>query len=750
MNAKYIGSFVGLGLALNVCAQSPLIPADVLNPPFTSDKHPGASAINGFLQNQAVYTGSFTPTGLTRADYLPPIDSITRAMKKFQNAAGRIIDPILGVEHQYSTPAYAHSVSVLFKSGYVPLSDTALLNSGIRALTGAIGYMVADNVPDSHGDFCTVLIMQAYQNFKGIVSSSQQATWRTSLGNIVPANVYNNSAPNWIGFNLAGEFLRYKEKLPDSTTSRNWVQSRMTFQVTRMGKEGLYQDVNTIDTATNPVANIDGNSLAYDNVARMELGTLAREGYTGTYSAELNRALWKGGWTGLLSQSPSGEVPTGMRSSHHLWNEGFAAANYEMWAKQYALAGKPEIAGAFARAAHLSLAAHKLWLRPANAVYGGSGYVTKARYPAASKWGYMGYSGLTNYNTLAASALATAWQIADTAIAERPAPADIGGYVLPILPGFKKLFASAGGTYAEFDVRGDQSHNPTGLIRVHLKSSLPQLGPSDGVIGTTISGAQYKPLYPAEDPTGLPNTGIGPAWRVNGVWKTLGSLQQIPTVTILEQTPARASFRVSYNIDSSSVLHETIVVEATGVTVTDSIAGGGINGLRVYYPMLLTDGVDTTVVQLAGSGVTLGLKGKGARFSVNRPTGLTLARTNAPRNHRNGRAELAYADVSARVAEYRVTAWPVYDPTSIRFTHSAQAPDPSMNGPVIRFDGAFLTVEEAGRHRAEIRNLAGRVVWAREGAGRTAYDLRAFERGQGVLILSVNTERGMTTRKMTR
>jgi hypothetical protein len=731
-------------------AQSAIIPSDVLDGPLTVSEHPHADLINAFLQRQAAGAGSaagFVPTGLGRADYLPVIDSITRAMAKFQNSAGRVIDPILAREHQYSTSAQAHSISVLFKSGYVPPSDTGLLNAGIRAMTAAISYMVADNVPDSHGDFCTVLIMQAFENFKGIVPVGTQASWRTSLGSIVPANVYNNSAPNWIGFNIAGEFLRYKEKLPDSATSLNWAQSRVTFQVGRMGADGLYQDVNTIDTAHSPVANIDGNSLAYDNVARGMLGVLARSGYSGTSAAALNRALWKGGWTGLLYQSPAGEVPTGMRSSHHLWNEGFAAANYEMWAREYALAGRPDIAGAFKRAAMLSLMSHKQWLRPAGTLHGGSGYVTKARYPAASQWGYMAYSGLTNYNTLAASALAMAWQIADTTITERPAPADIGGYVLPVLPGFKKVFANAGGTYVEYDVRGDQSHNPTGLVRIHLKSSLPQLGPSDGLIGTHISSAQYWPIYPTENPTGLVNTGVGPGWLVaGGVWKTLGALQRIPTLAVLEQTTERASFRVSYAIDSGSTLHETVVVTAGGVTVTDSVTGGGITDLRMYYPFLVNDGEQQSTVQVSGNTVTLGLRGKGARYSVLRPPGTTLLRSTTERNHRNGRADLAYAGVTSRVTEYRVTAWPEYVPTAVEKSPEFSAR--SLRGPVLGFDGAFLIVAEPGEHRVEIRTLTGRILWTHAGTGHARYDLRAVGRGEGVLFLSVSARGARTVRKV--
>lgn len=720
-------------LAVPCLAQSPLIPADVLTSTFTTQQHPYATIMNSFLTNQASYTGSFTPTGLSRADYLPLIDSIARAMKRYQNASGRIIDPVENREFQYSTPAFAHCVSVLFKSGYAPSTDTALLNAGIRALTGAISAMTGNSVPDSHGDFFTGLIMQAFENFKGIVPAATQNTWRTNIGSIAPGTVYHNSAPNWIGFNIAGEYLRYKE----GVTTLDWTQTRMTFQVTRMGANGLYQDQNTIDTATSPVASIDGNSFAYDNVARAELGIIARGGYTGTFSAELNRALWKGGWTGLLYQSPAGEVPTGMRSSHHLWNEGYAAANYEMWAVQYKLAGRPDIAGAFKRAAMLSLAANKLWLRP-----DGSGYVTKARYAPAMKWGYMAYSGLTNYDGLAASILGTAWQISDTTIAERPAPADIGGYVLPILYGFKKIFASAGGTYAEFDIRGDQSHNATGLIRVHLKTSLPQLGPSDGAIAGHISSAQYWPLYPTADATGLPTTGIGPGWIVNGSWKSLGALQQIPTITLLEQTPERASFRASYSIDSGSILYETVLVEPGGVTVTDSVAGGGINGLRIYYPMLRTDGEQQSTVQVNGNAVTLGLRGKGVQFSMLRPN-VNLVRTNILRNHRNGQCELIQADVG-RVAQYQVTAWPVYVPTSVRSRSGVRL----FAGPVIGFDGAFLLVEESGKYRGEIRTLSGKLLWARQGQGGVRYDLRDIGRGQGVLLLTVTGESGRTFRKI--
>jgi fermentation-respiration switch protein FrsA (DUF1100 family) len=57
----------------------------------------------------------------------------------------------------------------------------------------------------------------------------------------------------------------------------------------------------------------------------------------------------------------------------------------------------------------LSLACVKTWLRA-----DGSGYVTKAHFPADSQWGYMAYSRLTNYNLWCSAARGMAWQFADT------------------------------------------------------------------------------------------------------------------------------------------------------------------------------------------------------------------------------------------------------------------------------------------------------------------------------------------------
>jgi hypothetical protein len=228
-------------------------------------------------------------------------------------------------------------------------------------------------------------------------------------------------------------------------------------------------------------------------------------------------------------------------------------------------------------------------------------------------------------------------------------------------------------------VRGDHSHNPTGLLRLHLKTSHPQLGPSDGAVGQVISGAQYWPLYPQDDPPGLQNLSVGPAWMVSGNWYSLAEMQKIPDVEILEETPERASFKLTYGLSGGATLHETVVVEPRGVTVTDSLVGGNHSAIRAYYPMLRTDGEEETEISLSGNQVTVEFRDKGVRFKVNRPEDVTLKRTNVVRNHRNGKCEAVYAEVPGRVVEYYVSAWPEYDQTAISRNGIASDTDPSMS-----------------------------------------------------------------------
>jgi hypothetical protein len=357
-----------------------------------------------------------------------------------------------------------------------------------------------------------------------------------------------------------------------------------------------------------------------------------RRGYDSFLLSSYRDMLWRGAWTSLFIQSPFGELPTGYRSSHHIWNEAQQAVVFEIYASAYAKAGKIAEAGAFKRAANLALSSIKNWIRP-----DGSGYVVKNRYPIEARHGYERYTVHACYNLLAMSMLAQAWQFADDDIAEKPAPADVGGFVVPLVKPFHKVFANAGGNYIEYDTTGDHIYNPTGILRIHLKDGHPQLGPSDGC-GPKFSGEGVS-------------LAVGPAWRTDGEWKKLAESKEAPLdVTVLEETPQRVRFQISYTNVS-----QTVTIDQAGVTVEDVITADGADAARVYFPMLVFDGKDETKVAMDGNTVTLELAGKSVKFTVLEPQGLMLQRSGEQLTHQNGMMEAAFAEAKGKRVVYRIS-----------------------------------------------------------------------------------------------
>jgi len=611
--------------------QSQMLPPAALKPdPLTSRDHPLSKQINDFLKNQRGQT--FAPTRFKKKDYLDVIAAQVNAMRQYQNAAGRIIDPVEKAEKYFTTPCYAHSVAVLAKAGY-PIKKE-LAESGMKALDAALADMAAGKTPGSHGDFFTWPIVLACELFAESASDQRKEAWKRNLKQIDPKNyrVYRKPlspsdhrgfykiygahfANNWNLVNVAGEWARAKHGLADPW----YVDYCMTMQLPNFSPHGMYNE--------------SGNPLPYDLFSRHYLTGMLQSGYSSFLHTTYRNILWRGAWTSLFMQSPFGELPTGYRSSHHIWNEAQQAVIFEIYASAYAKAGRKDRAGAFKRAAHLSLASIKNWIRP-----DGTGCIVKNRYPIQARHGYETYSVHTCYNMLAMSMLAQAWMFANDDIPERPSPADIGGFVIPIVKPFHKVIANVGGNYIEYDTTGDRTYNPTGILRIHLKGGHPQLGPSDGC-ASKFSGKGV-------------NLAVGPAWRIKGQWRKLADCKGTTRkVTVLEETAQRAGFRVSY-----AGVRQTITVDQTGVSVEDEITIDGVDAIRVYYPMLVFDGRDKTKVVMNRNTVKLSLAGKSVKFTVTEPKGAILQRSGKQLKHRNGMAEAAFAEATGKRLTYRITA----------------------------------------------------------------------------------------------
>ena len=601
-DAGYFGAEGSALLPPGALRQGPMAPA----------AHPLHEQINTFLARPRD-AAAWTPSGLARADYLDVIEGQTRAMMQYQDEQGRIIDPVEKTEKYYSTPCFAHAVAVLSAAGR---GDAALREAGMRAMDAAVASMAAGNGVGGHGDFFTWPLMLAFHHWTGIAPDARVESWREGLGRIDPRRYRSGpSGNNWNLVNTSGEYLRHREGM----VGIDYVDKSLAAQRGNFTRFGMYVD--------------PGQPPAYDVFSRHYLGGMLQLGYAGEYRDFYRETLWKGAWTSLFAQSPSGELPTGYRSAQHIWNEAELCVVFELYASAYAREGRMAEAGAFKRAARLALGSVREWIRP-----DGTGYAVKNRYPIDARHGYEQYTSHACYNMLACSMLAQAWQFADESIAERAAPADTGGFVFEI-PTFHKIIANAGGAYVEYDTRGDQVYDPTGLLRVHLRGGNPVLGPSGGC-GAARDGESLA---------------VGPSWKIDGTWTRLAALQpDPPRLVVHEATPRRVRFDVEYSdLPGGVALTEKYTLEPTGVTIEDALTGD-VAATRISFPALVFDGESRTDVTLQGNVLSLALRDRGMRFEITDPK-VNLERTGKELPHRNGMVEEIYGEANRTHMTYRIT-----------------------------------------------------------------------------------------------
>jgi len=566
----------------NAIEKSNLIPENVSQTKtITEDLHPLATKINTFLNNQSKVS-DFESLGFNKKDYLTIIERQTRAMLKYQIPNGRLIDPVEKVEKYYSTPCFAHSVAVLISAGHIEKTDP-LFESGTKALSAALSDMVHTRVNGNHGDFYTWPVMLAYENFKPFVSKELISSWDKSLASLDISKLYafynKKKAMNWILVHSSGEFLRAKSKF----TSQEYADEMLGYQLSNFTNLGMYNE--------------GGNPLSYDLFARHYLAGVLQLGYEGKHEQVLQSNLWKGAWSSLFIQSPFGELPTGYRSSHHIWNEAEQCVIFEIFAAAYAKQGKEKEAGAFKRAAMLSLKSIKQWIRE-----DGSGYIVKNRFPIENKHGYERYSVHTCYNMLATSMLAQAWQFSNDNIKELPAPAE-------------------------------------------FKGSNPQLGPSNGL----------APYFSGE---GI-NIATGPSWQTpDGEWTALAKIDvEEPKVEILEESAKTIRFRVTHDVsaiegtEDQATITETFMIKDDTITVSNEFKG--IKGKkRITWPMLIFDGEKKAKLEINSSNISLKLRDKGIKLEVLTPENVNIKQSENSFNHVNGKAKVAFIQFSSENITY--------------------------------------------------------------------------------------------------
>ena len=613
-------------------------------------RHPAADTLRTlFPTPPAAVPPNFTPTGLTRADYLPVIAGIVDFFRAYQNDAGAIIDPFTHGERQYSTPAFAAAAARLVKDG----GRADLREPARRALTFSLRALSGHTAADGHADFYIPLVIHARRWLMGDpAQAADEAEWTQLLTRLVPEKTYQDvkASGNWNIVNVSGECLRRHDGLvpPDLMAAQMvYIEQSLARQERRMTRFGMYDDPNA--------------PLAYDAFPRLWMDDVLADGaYTGTHLDRWREFLTLGGLSTLLLLSPSGEWACGGRSAHHQWNEAEVAALSEINAVRWRALGRPDVAGTFKRAAHLALTSMRRWRRPS-----GELWIVKNRAAPATRHGFENYSFHSQYNLLPAAMLAMAYERADDAIPESPLPAETGAYVFDLRETFHKVCACAGGTYALVDTAADPHYNSTGLVRVH-RAGVAQSAFSDNTAGHRAYGPPSDPTSVALSPglswnaapgDSLPDwvslaNFVGPMFAPTLLPRTVASA----ALGAVHAEAGHATFMVHYalNGDGARLLEEQYTVSADGVEVASRFAGDAASvPTRVVLPALVSDGANDVPITVMASRATAQLAGGETAWEVLGPEHVTLALAGPRVPSHNGWTQALSADLPQGTREVR-------------------------------------------------------------------------------------------------
>ncbi len=496
------------------------------------------------------------------------------------------------------------------------------------------------------------MLIHAHRKLRAHVPSGVADHWRQLFFSLVPEKTYRDTGGrgNWNLVHVAGEWMRRKDGLvaPGQEAAQAAYLER---SLTRQKQSGAYTAMGMYHDANAP--------LAYDAFPRLWLEDMLADGaYAGPHLAHLREFLTTGGLSTLLLLSPSGEWASGGRSAHHQWNEAQVAVICEINARRWKEWGRPDVAGAFKRAARLALASVRRWQRPS-----GELWIVKNRAEPARRHGFEGYSFHSQYNLLAMAMLAIAYERADDGIEERLTPSEKGGYVFDLRDTFHKVCASAGGTYVLIDTGADTHYDSTGLLRIH-KAGVA-LSPYSG------NSAGHRWYGPATDAA---KVGMSPGivWKESGgdKWRSLADFQNAKfaakdnkaatvapvDLSVLLQRAERVVFTVRYGLQGEGArpLEEKYSVTASGVEVVTQVGGATAPAAtRVLFPVLVSDGAKDTRISLSGSRATIYHAGTALTWEVVSPQGARLALEGPRVPTHNGYVQALVADLPDAAREVR-------------------------------------------------------------------------------------------------
>ncbi len=518
----------------------------------------------------------------SRNAYLDDVEGVCRFLLRYQapaqaQNAGAVLDPILGREHQYTTPYLASAVGALLHAGRAQ----DLLDAGVMAMDWATRCVAERRIPDKHGEFFIAPLAEALARYAGRVPSEKIETWRARLQLPIDQIIegMNTNTNNWRTYAMKGEWTRYRAGLVEHDNAVAFVEDGWLRRTQRdrivPDPLRLYQDRSS-----------DPQSMAVEAVGRGNLLALAANGYDGSSGAAIRDAAFAGTHSSLFFQDPTGQCPPNGRTDDHVFNDVLYTTCFETMARA-CREDDPQLAGRYRRAATLAHRSIQRWKRTDGA-WAGSFYVTKNHLDPEARVGYQPASQYSNYNATIALHLAEAAEAVCDDVTPRPAPCEIGGYVLRAGPVFDCFAANAGGLHVFGNLRGDSVPKygifwtTLGVVRIARSGWDSRLGPSDGAFdGRSKSGVS-----------------IGPAWKTSRAWTRLAdhAKDYRGQLEVDFVHPLLVRFSVRYAPVSGKdgpAFRQTFTVTPTGILTRLSCGSGTRFGLSI--PALENDGRPLTV-----------------------------------------------------------------------------------------------------------------------------------------------------------
>ncbi|HEU5318319.1 MAG TPA: hypothetical protein VFX49_19565 [Chloroflexota bacterium] len=582
------------------------------------------------------------PLGYTARDYVTLLRGICGYFQAFQDERGAILDPYAADEKQYATPCYAVAAALTALDGHPGTgvwgrarrapdeapADAALLESAARAEDHALRSLAVDkNTPQNHADFFAPLVVLGYQLLAPFVERARAARWRSELRSIDPEATYRNTfsykrergqeqtVHNWNVVAVAGELLR---EVAGAGADRAWVDRYLDYQLSAHADLvwGLYRDPNC--------------PLPYDLFPRHHLAYALAAVGNERVDTRLPEWLARGEWTSALTQTGSGGIPPGWRSSEHLWNDAALVALAETAACRHADAGRALTAGIFRRVAALAFRSMLHWRRPS-----GELHVVKNHFDPAQRWGFEAYSFHSNYGLYSAAMLATAILFGDCETAEAPAPVETGSHAIRYPEPFHTLVATHRGLTLSFDLDADGKYDVTGLNSIRRVGAHPLLGPASGI--------PAAPRYSVPAPPGSA-VGVGLAWEGGSL--AAAHPGQVE-VMVADQDASRLSLELRYALGAGTV-HERYVLADGAIDASATLTTEDVTA-TMRWPFLVSDGLGRGSGRVVGGALEWSLGDSRQRLRLD---GVRL--TDSRVQGRNGEYVLAEAPAQGGRASWRL------------------------------------------------------------------------------------------------